>query len=64
MGDYCSAVLTALSDRALRDIGLARGDLHYVAETGIDPRPRAVNDNPEFAMVLWSAGPAGPPVRK
>ncbi len=37
--------LSALSDQTLRDIGLARGDLHYVAETGIDPRPRAANDN-------------------
>ena len=33
------AELAGFDDRMLKDIGLARGDLRYVAVRGIDPRP-------------------------
>ena len=33
------AELAGFDDRMLKDIGLARGDLRYVAVRGIEPRP-------------------------
>ncbi|MDP6390850.1 MAG: DUF1127 domain-containing protein [Alphaproteobacteria bacterium] len=38
------AELAGFDDRMLKDIGLARGDLRYVAVRGIDPRPRRTAD--------------------
>ena len=38
------ADLGRLSDHALKDIGLSRNDVAYIARHGTDPRPRAAND--------------------
>ena len=38
------ADLSRLSDHALKDIGLSRNDVAYIARHGIDPRPRPAND--------------------
>ena len=38
------ADLGRLSDHALKDIGLCRNDVAYIARYGTDPRPRAAND--------------------
>ena len=38
------ADLWRLSDHALKDIGLSRNDVAYIARYGTDPRSRAAND--------------------
>ena len=38
------ADLSRLSDHALKDIGLSRNDVSYIARHGAGPRSRAAND--------------------
>ena len=50
------AALCALSDRALQDIGISRGDIDYVASNrSVDPRHiLSRRDEPPTARASWS----------
>ncbi len=52
------AMLNALDDRALKDLGLSRCELHHAAASLWDPRAGAIRPPPDAATAATSGAPA------